>query len=387
MRRLARSLLLGVVLYGAALPAAADGLQPYQMIRSLQLLQDRIADGDHADLAMQTRLLAIIDRRLGRAAPEDFEDPRNLRALLVYGASGGNPATLEKVISNFDLQGLYARLGKGVIHYAAGNLLEANNALKDLKPLDLDEVLGGPFALLAGSLAAPENPKRALEFFDQARLLSPGTLVEEAALRRTIDVCAQLGDAHCAARAASHYVRRFLRSPYASQFAEAFIAAVITLRDTIDLDLVEEVALAMNPEQARTIYLRIARASAIEGHERLLAFATGAAERSLGKNGQQSEPRALLYANAAAVASPDVREALAALEKIDARHLSQSDRRLLQAAKEIASQVVSRPERAFLQHASDSLDGAAAEPEHAAFVAQRMELLRDVDALVMEESR
>lgn len=385
MRRLARALLLGAVLCGPVLPAAADGLQPYQMIRSLQLLQDGIADGDHADLPMQTRLLAIIDKRLKETSPEDFDDPRNLRALLVYGASGGNPATLEKVISGLDLQGLYARLGIGVIHYASGNLPEANKALRDVEPLELGEVLGGPFALLAGSLAAPENPKRALELFDQARLLSPGTLIEEAALRRTIDVCAQLDDAHCAARAASHYVRRFLRSPYASQFAEAFIATVITLRDTIDLDLVEEVTLAMSPEQARTIYLRIARASAIEGHERLLAFAMGAAERLPGKDGQQPDPRAVLYANAAAVASPDVRQALAVLEEIDARRLSESDRRLLLAARKVASQVVSRPERTLLQHAS-SPDEVAAEPEHAAFVAQRMKLLRDVDALLMEET-
>src|SRR5690606_5539628 len=85
MRRLARALLLGAVLCGPVLPAAADGLQPYQMIRSLQLLQDGIADGDHADLPMQTRLLAIIDKRLKETAPEDFDDPRNLRALLVYG--------------------------------------------------------------------------------------------------------------------------------------------------------------------------------------------------------------------------------------------------------------------------------------------------------------
>ena len=40
--------------------------QPYQMVRSLQLVQDRIAGGDHAALPMQRKLLEMIDARFAR---------------------------------------------------------------------------------------------------------------------------------------------------------------------------------------------------------------------------------------------------------------------------------------------------------------------------------
>ena len=43
------------------------------MVRSLQLVQDRIAGGDHAALPMQRKLLEMIDAALRAAEPDDFE--------------------------------------------------------------------------------------------------------------------------------------------------------------------------------------------------------------------------------------------------------------------------------------------------------------------------
>jgi chemotaxis protein MotC len=46
-----RSGLAGMLALGAAFPAAAGdapaGLEPYQIVRSLELVQDRLAGGDH----------------------------------------------------------------------------------------------------------------------------------------------------------------------------------------------------------------------------------------------------------------------------------------------------------------------------------------------------
>ena len=57
----------------------AAALEPYQMVRSLQLVQDRIAVGDHAALPMQRKLLEMIDERLRSASSHDFVDQRNFR--------------------------------------------------------------------------------------------------------------------------------------------------------------------------------------------------------------------------------------------------------------------------------------------------------------------
>ena len=103
--------------------------------------------------------------------------------------------------------------------------------------------------------------------FDEARLLSPGTLVEEAALRRSIAL--GFGDQGFGAHfcsSCSQYVRRFLQSPYASQFADAFVAGVVALHKTIELAAIEEIVAGMEPEQQKVIYLRLARRAAIDGH-------------------------------------------------------------------------------------------------------------------------
>ncbi len=100
-------------------------MQPYQMVRSLQLVQDRIASGDHAALPMQNKLLEMIDARLRDAGKEDFADKRNFRAMLVYAMSGGNPATIEAVLLRLNLEQTDAKLAEGVLDYLQGRQGEA----------------------------------------------------------------------------------------------------------------------------------------------------------------------------------------------------------------------------------------------------------------------
>ncbi len=86
-------------------------------------------------------------------------------------------------------------------------------------------------------------------------------------------------------------MRGYLRSPYASQFADAFVAGVVTLNATIDRQAVVDIAAMMEPEQEKVIYLRIARRAAIDGLIDFAAFAAAHAE------GVENDPRAELYSS------------------------------------------------------------------------------------------
>jgi chemotaxis protein MotC len=391
MRRARGILVVAAVLAGSCMPASAGGLQPYQMIRSLQIVQDRIAGGDHAALPMQRHLLGIIDERLRAAAPEEFADARNLHALLIYGTSGGNPETLARVVSKLDLDGAERVLGEGIVHYARGDLAGARELLAGLEPSHVDPDLAAPLALVAGSLLIQQDPAGALRLFDEARLLSPGTLIEEAALRRSIPLAATLRDPERFSAASLQYVRRFLRSPYATHFAEAFVSSVIALHDAIDLKLIEEVAGGMTAEQARVIYLRIARQSAIEGHGPLLAFASRKADEYW-PDPEGSDPRAVLYAGIAEVTSENAGDVLKRLEGIDERRLSASDRQLLEAARKVARTVVTlpgqrtvrevdMPQQAAYPRAGDADDGIL----DSAFFGSALEKLQAIDMLLGEK--
>jgi chemotaxis protein MotC len=509
------ALLLGV-------PAGAQDLAPWQMVRSLQLLQDRIADGDAAALPMQRTLLGITDKRLQTLSPADLADGRNFDAVMVYGMGGGNPATLQALMpallaaadtldapppsdaaeeeghgeeapahadadaekhgdgaaqaeasapehdpaddagaeaaeapapavkpaqepahaearpalpsehaggendgvppgaaghgdaataggrhgegpsppANPDHQtderaeeggghaepaanrpnghgaaedalttgsvaeqhgasaggheekadgetapapppGQRRRLALGVYNYGRGRLPDARTALGPVDPLRERAEVGSYLALVKGSLLATEDPAAALRLLDTARLLGTGTLVEEAALRRSVALAATLGERRRFLLAAGQYIRRFLRSPYASQFADALVAGAVTLHDGLDLDALAAVTAGLTPEQERVVYLRIARRAAIDNLAVLSAFASvkAGAEDAEGA----ADPRAALYAALPDVAAPDAAETLKRLEAIDPGGLTPGDRALLDAAKTVAGETLAAP--------------------------------------------
>ncbi|ODT14198.1 MAG: chemotaxis protein MotC [Mesorhizobium sp. SCN 65-12] len=343
IRLAAIGLAIGLLAAGAPVARAQEALQPYQFVRSLQLIQDRIAAGDQAAMPMQAKLLELVDARLRDAGADDFKDARNFRALLVYGMSGGNPVTVQAAISRLKLDGQDLAIAKGVINYLNGRPTGAIAALDPVDPMQLPADLGAFVALVKGSLLATDEPAKALVLLDDARLLSPGTLVEEAALRRSIGIAAVQADAGRFALASTQYVARYLYSPYASQFADAFVSGVVALHMAISLDKLADITAMMDPEREKVIYLRIARRAAIDGLTDLSAFASARAEK--GRNGMhnQDDPRALLYASLSTVTSDAVDDVRARLGAIDRDKLSEGDRALLDAVRTIAGEVVAPP--------------------------------------------
>jgi chemotaxis protein MotC len=336
---------VGLLLSAVHAPAAfaEDSLQPYQLVRSLQLVQDRIASGDHAALPMQAKLLEMADTRLRAAGADDFSDPKNFRALLVYGMSGGNPVTVAAAVSRAKADPQDQAIAKGIVDYLNGRPAAAIEALKPIDPMTLPADLGAFLALVKGSLLATEDPAAALALLDAARLLSPGTLVEEAALRRSVGIAATQGDAARFVLASTQYVEDYLYSPYASQFADAFVSGVITLHMAISQDKLADITAMMDPEREKVIYLRIARRAAIDGLADLSAFASARAEQGRNGIGNQDDPRAQLYSSLSTVTSGTIDEVRAKLGKIDRSQLSQNDRDLLDAAQAVAGEVMAPP--------------------------------------------
>ena len=358
------SRLIGLLLLAAGYPPAAfaqDTLQPYQLVRSLQLIQDRIAAGDHAALPMQAKLLEMTDARLREADAQDFKDPKNFRALLVYGMSGGNPVTVEAAVSRAATDPRSLAIARGVIDYLNGRPGDAIEALRPIDPMALPGDLGAFLALVKGSLLAGDQPATALTLLDEAKLLSPGTLVEEAALRRSVGIAVAQGDAARFALASTQYVERYLYSPYASQFADSFVSGVITLHMSISQDKLADITSMMDPEREKVIYLRIARRAAIDGLSELSAFASARAEQGRDGNANQGDPRALLYSSLSTVTSGTIEDIRAKLGKIDRSRLSDSDRALLDAAQTIAGEVVAPP--ASLPAAASPASAAVVPPE------------------------
>ncbi len=322
---------------GALRADEAEKLQPYQMVRSLELVQDRIASGDQAAMPMQRKLLEMIDARFAADDDTRFDNELNRRALLIYAMSGGNPQTVASAMMRLGTDDPVARLGDGILAYIKGEPMAARTALDRVDPMAYTADIGAYLALIKGSIFSEDEPTIAIALLDRARLLSPGSLVEEAALRRTVAVAATLGDPKRFLMASEQYVRGYLRSPYASQFADAFVEGVVALHATVDLDAVNDIVALMQPEQEKVIYLRIARRAAIDGLTELSAFAAARAE------GDTEDPRAMLYSSLSSVTSETVKDVLGTLSKIDRSQLSESDRQLLDAVSAVARETTAEP--------------------------------------------
>jgi len=326
---------------GRAVASDAPALEPYQLVRCLQLLQDRIASGDQASLPLQRRLLEMTDERMRTADVDAFKDPKNFRALLIYAMSGGNPLTIEQVVSRLELEEADQKLAQGVIDYLRGKPKGTVEALAAIDPLTQISELGAFLALVKGSVSIAEQPEQAMKLFDQARLLSPGTLVEEAALRRSVALATRLEDGGRFLLNSTQYVRSYLRSPYASQFADAFVGGVVALHKSINLDTLAEITAMMDAEQERVVYLRIARRAAIDGLTELSTFAAARAVKSRDGAPGGADPRAQLYSGLSSVTSGTAADILGKLGGIDRDKLSKGDRALLDAVEAVASELTS----------------------------------------------
>lgn len=339
--RLLQALTLTTMLT-APVNAAPDmsELQPYQMVRSLQIVQDRIAGGDHASMPMQMKLLELIDLRMRGADASEFEDTRNVQALMVYAMSGGNPSTVASSLARLKIPERERKAGAGVLAYLTGDTQQARAALDSIDPADHSNEVAAFLALIKGSVMSIEKPGEGLVLLDKARLLSPGTLVEEAALRRTVTLSISTGNPRKFLQASEQYTRRYLRSPYASQFAESFVNGLITLRSGLNFKAVEDTIAWMTDEQAKTIYLRLARRAAIDGDAELLEFASVRAAALPETKISDAAARSDLYSSISSVTSETVVDVLSHLERLPKSGLSAKDRALLDAAKAVASEVV-----------------------------------------------
>ena len=120
-------------------------------------------------------------------------------------------------------------LARGAVAYITSHEADARTLLGAIDPDGLDARLAGQVAFARSVLETGRDRKAAVSLLDWARLLAPGGLVEEAALRREIALLAEARDAPRAARLAHEYadpVRRValcaglfprLRAPHRSE--------------------------------------------------------------------------------------------------------------------------------------------------------------------------
>ncbi|WP_280137411.1 chemotaxis protein MotC [Methylobacterium sp. Leaf87] len=334
--------------HGAAPAAPIDPLPvkpytvPVEMVRTLQLLQDRIAQGSGPAHTGQRALLAHAEERMRALEPEAWADPVNIRAAVTFALGGGGPALLRHILASSKVPADSTPLVLGSLAFLEGREKEARTLLTKIDAASVPVGLGAQLALTQSALVVRDDPAQSIRLLDLARLLAPGTLVEEGALRREIFVLAQGNDLVKFEALAIQYLRRFRHSVYAGNFRRRFAAALTRLdfgAETGRFARLQAMLDEIEPEGRRDLYLLVARAALDQGKNATAIFA---AERTvtLTEPGSVAAIRARLY-RAAALVVVDGRfeESVETLRMTDRSVLAAADRDLLDAALATAREI------------------------------------------------
>lgn len=360
---------LAVALPLGAVRAERGGTQPYELVRSLQELQERLARRGGGATQQQAALMGQIAQGFAASGSELWRDQRNLRAAVTYLLSGGQADAIKALPGDEVVGKNDGALLRGAHAYAAGRDTEAATLLAAVDPRTLSPSLAGHVALIQASLSPGDDLPKVIALLDIARLTSPGTLVEEAALRREVVLVAQAEDFEKFLALSRQYLDRFRSSTYMDNFLEVFATGALQFGLTPDgarFAQIEPVLAEVPRDDRRRVYLHVARAAAIKGRILVARRAAGRAG-DIADGGTTDEARARLYAAAALIATDDFDSGAEKLRRVDQALLAPKDVELLQAVTAIAKPLrawpdASGPSASAIQSASLGARPANARP-------------------------
>lgn len=323
-------------------PAVATEHQPYVLVRTLRSVQDQIAQGSQTAHEFQKTFMRDIGLQFLALPPAVWDDVRNVRAAAYFVLSGGDPRVVRIVSDHEGMPNFIdRRVLRGALAHGEGRTTDAKALLGKVDARSLDPALGGMVALIQGTLHAKSDAQKAIAFFDDARLLAPGTLIEESALRQEILLLAKEGDTERFDILSSQYSRRFSKSLFASTFRRQFIAGFArqSYKGTSEWISRTEAQLQKVPDGERLgMYLAIAEEATKGGHFEIAKFATSHAMK-LAQPGTRELSRANLYGGAILVATDDYDEGLNRLAAVEEAQLGASDQEIYDSALLVSRRV------------------------------------------------
>ncbi|GAB5375588.1 MAG: hypothetical protein AcusKO_20500 [Acuticoccus sp.] len=320
-----------------------------RLMRTMSALQDDIARGAASALQAQRILSQRVARTLAADSPRTLAVPRNARALLHYALTGGSPVDVRKAVDRTAFRPPYDALLAGSLAFLEGRQSDARRHFDAVDLAGLGAVVSGPVRLALAALAVEDDPAAALTHLDHARHSAPGTLVEEAALRRAVLLAAERNDLDRFERHAGRYLRKFRASAYAGNFRRRLASALTRMRfleAENGFDRLAAILAPMSADGRREIYLGLAR-SAVESGKSGVAATAARLGREIAPTDSLDAQRAELYEAAADVVDPGRNDAaVETLGALDVAGLPQDDQVLRTAALRLGQAVGKLPEPA-----------------------------------------
>jgi hypothetical protein len=155
----------------------------------------------------------------------------------IYVLSGGDPSVLGQLSTAKGVSEDHRKLLLGVESYASADRKRAVERLLSLNALQFASILPAQLSMAQAQLRPIDDINGSLQALAFAADAAPGTLVEEAAIRRLVHRLDSADNQKKLFYWAGRYLRRFPQSVYYNEFENGFIASFKTLIEkTVELD-------------------------------------------------------------------------------------------------------------------------------------------------------
>ena len=343
-------------LMATAQPAFADLLkerspltpmerQPYHAVRTLGALQERVAQGDETAFSLQKAVVSDIADELRAFPPEVWQNVRNREALIKYALSGGDPEMLRAVVAQKQFADTELPLAQAALAYAEGQRSVALRHLEKVDVYELPPSLAGHVALVKAIVIANADLTRVIRLCDDARLLSPGTLVEETALRLAIEATVAQRNRPKLEALALRYFRRFPRSPYLSAVIRPVAASIAENGYGERADgakWVHSIVQFLDPNRLVQFYSTLAEVGLRSTKLPTAAHAARMAQK-YARDGSAEHTAAQAYEGASIVIGPEGAKGLALLDAAEEAGVSAPVGELIASARAIARMIQAPP--------------------------------------------
>ncbi|MTD94783.1 hypothetical protein GIW81_10620 [Hyphomicrobium sp. xq] len=296
---------------------------------------------------------------------------------------------LSKLLGSGAALGVDDQLVKGALAYGERRDTEATQLLDGVDFELLDRSVGGHVALVRALLVAQSDPRKAIALLDRARIIAPGTIVEEAALRRQAILAAKVGDLDAFEALSSQYFRRFASSIFERSFERQFAKEVVSkgyAADAKRLPTLEKLLRGLSEMQRRETCLAIAEEGIAVADVEIVRFAARLAGMDA-KAQPLDAMRMLLFEAAAVIATPDHEQGRMALRLVDKSKLGAREEGLLYAATAVADEISRPPSLAPGAEQAQTPAGEQDSSASSSALNDAQAAIARVDGLLVETSR
>jgi chemotaxis protein MotC len=389
MIKLARVFLAALPVFPACALADDTSAQPTVQIRALTQQFDKIANRGSSPPTGLGEAREQYGNYLRDAATSESNSQELREHAELFVLSGGDASVLRPWGENVESNPNEKKLLDGIMAYGRGSATEAESILLSLDATNFDAMRGGHLSLTQALLASRVNPERAYEYFEKARLLLPGTLVEEAALRQIVVLAAKTGNRERFSRAAISYLSRFRRSAYVAGFETQLVFHIVRFDGRDGLLILQELLNAHPQGWGRCVacFLASVAEQAIIAGKIDLARTAAQAAMPFATDNSPEKQRALLYKGAALIVTEDFARGLDALNSVQTSDLNPKDKELHLASLALAAKLRATP-MVLTESKIDASTSRAPKRDHdflpGGRQAEAKEALASVDAILAQ---